>query len=131
MIILVADDDPLDLAEMISVVRNAEPDAEILEARSGREAIQLMRDHPNVDLALVDLYMYPGTGREAADFARSKGIRAQVVSSSTPLSRYAAESTARKEDMGTEILHWLHPAPAPAPKQRKRRPTWWLLGVGA
>jgi CheY-like chemotaxis protein len=131
MIILVADDDPRDLAEMVSVVRNADPEAQILEACSGREAIQVMRDHPGVDLALVDLYMYPGTGREAAAFAESRGIRAQVVSNSTPLSKYATENTASKDDMEDHILLWLHPAPAPAPERRKRRTTWRLLGVGA
>jgi len=84
IVVLVADDLPMDRAALVDAVLAAHPDAQIIEANSGRQAVRLMKCEPRPQLAIFDRGMSPMTGDAAAAAAHRMGIEAHVVSACVP-----------------------------------------------
>lgn len=136
LLILVADNNDADRATMVAAVRAAAPDAEVVEATSGREATRLIRRHKPA-LSILDLYMHPGTGPEAAEVAQRLGLEAKVVTGSTPLSAARKAETTQKDDAGDLVEGWVREAEwlaggnKPKPPRKRRRPSFWQRLSGA
>jgi len=134
--VLVADNDRMARERIVGAVLDADPTAVIVEAESGRQAMELMRElnrkGQGPDLSILDLYMWPGTGREAAELAHKLGLAARVVSSSEPLSSRAQNETTDKTAALECVKCWIAEvdraapkAPPPKKPRRKRRTLWW------
>ena len=65
MKILLADDHKLVRAGLVLVLKQMESGVELLEAGSGREAVDMAHANPDLDLVLMDLDLPDGTGLEA------------------------------------------------------------------
>lgn len=65
MKILLADDHKLVRAGLVLVLKQMDEGIELLEAGSGREAIEVAENHDDIDLVLMDLDLPEGNGLEA------------------------------------------------------------------
>jgi len=65
MKILLADDHKLVRAGLVLVLQQMDSSAEFLQVGSGREAIKMAHDNPDLDLVLMDLDLPDGSGLEA------------------------------------------------------------------
>jgi len=61
---LIVDDHPLTRDGTASALREADPDAEVVEAGSLAEALQALADHPDVELVLLDLELGDSHGAQ-------------------------------------------------------------------
>ncbi|MDP3441507.1 MAG: response regulator, partial [Ignavibacteria bacterium] len=61
--ILIAEDD--ETSEMLVTIMVDKFGKEILTTRTGRETVEVCRDHPDIDLILMDLLMPEMSGLEA------------------------------------------------------------------
>lgn len=127
--VLVADNSDEDRAAIVAAVRAADPTAEVIEAHDGREAAALIRKH-RPELSILDVYMAPGTGSEAADVAHRLGLEARLVSSMPPLSERRASQTTSKSDAPGDVAEWVAEAAwterhAPPQRRPRGRLTWW------
>jgi CheY-like chemotaxis protein len=141
-VVLVADNNPVDRAQIVEAVLAARPTARIVEAESGREAIRLMHslrvEGTPPALCILDLYMSPVSGREAAEYARKRKLTARVVTSLRSLSsRGARETTDKREAVASKIAEWVQESgwmddgeqttevKEEKPRRRARLTTWW------
>ncbi|MBL4692631.1 MAG: response regulator transcription factor [Magnetovibrio sp.] len=79
MKILLADDHKLVRAGLVLVLKQMNEDVELLEAGSGREAIEVASVNPDIDLVLMDLDLPEGNGLEAMKSINSKNAALPVV----------------------------------------------------
>lgn len=79
MKILLADDHKLVRAGLVLVLKQMEPDIELLEAGTGREAVSLAEAHNDIDLVLMDLDLPEGSGLEALSAINAKSAGMPVV----------------------------------------------------
>jgi DNA-binding NarL/FixJ family response regulator len=84
MKILVVDDHPLILEALKRVLRDLDPDIEILEARDAQQALDRAAEHPEISLVLLDLALPGRHGFELlSDLRRDYPELAVVVLSAT------------------------------------------------
>ena len=76
-VVLVVDDEP-DVRRSIERILVRE-NCQVIEARDGREASQLMADTPKIDLILSDLSMPNADGRQVIASAEARGIPVVIV----------------------------------------------------
>jgi len=109
--ILVADDNPQQLAELVDAAQAAAPNAVIITAQSGREAMRKMRLH-RPDLTITDLYMAPGTGRDVLRAAKKLRLLARCVTSvgSVSARRSTQRLFASKSEVAQLLPGWLDEA---------------------
>ncbi len=89
--ILLADDEPTPRAEAARLLRGG-LGCRVCEARDGRQAFRLFRQHPGrIRLVLTDFIMPLMDGGELAERVRDIDPRMPIVLMSTPLSDEAAE----------------------------------------
>ncbi|MBL4614126.1 MAG: response regulator transcription factor [Magnetovibrio sp.] len=79
MKILLVDDHKLVRAGLVLVLRQMEEGIELLEAGTGREAIQAAEGAPDIDLVLMDLDLPEGSGLEALTAINAKNATMPVV----------------------------------------------------
>lgn len=79
MKILLVDDHKLVRAGLVLVLKQMEDGVELLEAGTGREAIEMAEASPDVDLVLMDLDLPEGSGLEALSVIHAKNPAMQVV----------------------------------------------------
>lgn len=79
MKILLVDDHKLVRAGLVLVLKQMEDGVELLEAGTGREAIQAAQDAPDIDLVLMDLDLPEGSGLEALTAINAKNAEMPVV----------------------------------------------------
>ena len=70
MKILIAEDE-LVLCEILSLVVKTKFNAEVLQAHSGRQAIDIIKQNPDLDCILCDYHMPQGTGGEVYKYLQS------------------------------------------------------------
>lgn len=76
--ILCVDDSPTNLIVLIGALTKL-GFGRVLKAKDGQDAVEVMRDHPEVDLVLMDFHMPRLNGAEAARAIRSGGSRAPII----------------------------------------------------
>jgi len=79
MKILLVDDHKLVRAGLVLVLKQMEDGVELLEAGTGREAIELAGANPDIDLILMDLDLPEGSGLEALTAIHAKDASVPVV----------------------------------------------------
>lgn len=79
MKILLADDHKLVRAGLVLVLKQMEDGAELLEAGTGREAVAMAEDNPDLDLVLMDLDLPEGSGLEALSAINASNASLPVV----------------------------------------------------
>lgn len=79
MKILLADDHKLVRAGLVLVLKQMDSGAELFEAGSGREAIEMAHANPDLDLVLMDLDLPEGTGLEALTAINTRNSAMPVV----------------------------------------------------
>lgn len=79
MKILLADDHKLVRAGLVLVLKQMENDVELIEAGTGREAIEMAELHPDLDLILMDIDLPEGSGLEALTAINAKNAVLPVV----------------------------------------------------
>lgn len=79
MKILLADDHKLVRAGLVLVLKQMEEGVELLEAGSGREAVELFKANSDLDLVLMDLDLPEGSGLEALDAIHAQNDALPVV----------------------------------------------------
>jgi len=79
MKILLADDHKLVRAGLVLVLKQMDASVVLLEAGSGREAIEIAEAHSDLDLVLMDLDLPNGTGLEAMASINMKAPELPVV----------------------------------------------------
>jgi DNA-binding NarL/FixJ family response regulator len=79
MRILVVDDHPLILEALKQVLRDLEPDIEVVEARDGVQALEQVRAHPDLSLVLLDLALPQAHGLELMGELRRTAPELPVV----------------------------------------------------
>lgn len=79
MKILLVDDHVLIRDAMRSVLLEVDPSAAIYEAQSAREAVELIAEHPEISLALLDLSLPDGQGLDLLADLRSSHPSTAVV----------------------------------------------------
>ena len=106
MKILVADDNADFRTLAKRWIGRINPQAEVIEAASGREALALVeRERP--DMALLD-YQMPGcTGIQVGRRCQEVGIPYHVVSSTVPLSPGAQREVVNKDSVPELLIDWI------------------------
>lgn len=79
MKILLADDHKLVRAGLVLVLKQMEDGVELLEAGTGREAIDIFKSNADLDLVLMDLDLPEGSGLEALSAIHSENAALPVV----------------------------------------------------
>jgi len=79
MKILLVDDHKLVRAGLVLVLKQMEDGVELLEAGTGREAIELASANPDINLILMDLDLPEGSGLEALTAIHAKDASMPVV----------------------------------------------------
>ncbi len=79
MKILLADDHKLVRAGLVLVLKQMEDGADVFEAGTGREAIEMAAQHPDLDLVLMDIDLPEGSGLEALSAINAKNPDLPVV----------------------------------------------------
>lgn len=79
MKILLVDDHKLVRAGLVLVLKQMEDGVELLEAGTGREAIEMAQSSPDIDLVLMDLDLPEGSGLEALSAIHAKTPSMAVV----------------------------------------------------
>lgn len=79
MKILLVDDHKLVRAGLVLVLKQMEDGVELLEAGTGREAIELASANPDINLILMDLDLPEGSGLEALTAIHAKDASVPVV----------------------------------------------------
>lgn len=84
MKLLIVDDHPVLREGLIALLRHLGPDTEILEAGDASAAIQLVKEHADLDVVVLDLLM-PGMGglSAIAEFGRTRPDLPVIVLSSS------------------------------------------------
>jgi len=84
MKILIADDHPVLRAGLVALLRREMPDAVIIEAGSGAEALDLAENVPDLDVVVLDLVMPSMGGLEAlGEFGRRHPATPRIILSSS------------------------------------------------
>lgn len=79
MKILLADDHKLVRAGLVLVLKQMDDSAQLLEAGTGREAVAMAEDNPDLDLVLMDLDLPEGSGLEALTAINASNASLPVV----------------------------------------------------
>jgi len=84
MKILIADDHPVLRAGLAALLRQVVPDIDVLEAGSGKEALDIAGGLPDLDVLVIDLAMPVMGGMEAlAEFGRRHPALPRIILSSS------------------------------------------------
>lgn len=93
MKILIADDHPVLRAGLVALLRREMPDAVIVEAGSGAEALDLAASVPDLDVVVLDLVMPSMGGLEAlGEFGRRHPATPRIILSSSEEPEEAREA---------------------------------------
>jgi DNA-binding NarL/FixJ family response regulator len=111
MQILVVDDHPLILEALKQVLRDLEPDIEVVEARDASQALEQVKLHPQLALVLLDLALPQAHGLELLEQLRGAAPELPVVVLSATEDRETVLRAIRDGAMGfipktsrTEVL---------------------------
>lgn len=105
-VVLIADDAPDQRAIIAREVRDLAPDATIIEAEDGYQALRLATERGDVTLAVLDYMMPRLTGAQVAKMLGARGIVCHVVTS-TPISDEARRITWPKDRLISLLPVWL------------------------
>lgn len=84
MKLLVIDDHSIVLDGLAALLVSSKPDAVVLTAHDGRDALKLLETHPDIDIILLDLRLPDFTGHEAiSEFVRLRPELPIIVLSSS------------------------------------------------
>lgn len=79
MKVLLVDDHPMIRGALQALVQALRPGAEVFNAATVREAHEVLRQHPEVDLTLLDLFLGDGDGFQVLDELRREHPAVPVV----------------------------------------------------
>jgi two-component system, NarL family, nitrate/nitrite response regulator NarL len=79
MLILVIDDHAALRLGVVGLIKRLQPDATVIEAGSGQEALKLIAQHKELDFVLLDLELPDHSGFEMLAMIRAKAVRAAIV----------------------------------------------------
>ena len=95
MKLLIVDDHPVLREGLAALLRQAGPDTSVLQARSSRDALNLLDDNDDLDVVILDLMMPGQNGLEALpEFARRRPELPVIVLSSSEDPQIARQAIA-------------------------------------